>query len=240
MKVSLFIPCITDVFFPNTALSMVRVLERLGVEVHYSNEQTCCGQPAFNTGYHSEARKLAERFLHVMDGSDYIVAPSGSCISMVKIFYGTTLTLGQAALRIANALRDRTYEFSSFISDVLRVDDVGATFPARVTVHDSCHALRELGVQRQVRTLLHYVKGLELVELPEADVCCGFGGTFSVKFSELSSAMADRKISAIDALGVDYVTAVDSSCLMHIQNRLVHSRSTVKTIHIADILAQTA
>jgi L-lactate dehydrogenase complex protein LldE len=240
MTVSLFIPCLTDQFFPHTAMNTVRVLARCGVTVRYDARQTCCGQPAFNTGYHDEASALACRFIDLFADAEYVVAPSGSCTSMVKVFYGDMLELPAPYAERARALRPRLFELASFLVDVLGVEDVGARYAARVTVHDSCHALRELGVRTQVRRLLGHVRDLELVEMPNADVCCGFGGTFAVKYADISAAMGEQKAIAIDEAGVDVVTAVDSSCLMHIEGMLRRRGSRVRALHLADILAETA
>ncbi len=240
MTVSLFIPCLTDQFFPHTAMNTVRVLERCGVSVRYDTRQTCCGQPAFNTGYHDEAAALAMRFLDLFGDAEYVVAPSGSCTSMVKVFYGDMLELPPAFADRARDLRPRIHELSSFLIDVLGIDNVGAVFPHRVTVHDSCHALRELGVQQQVRRLLGKVRGLELVEMNNADVCCGFGGTFAVKYANISTAMGEQKVLSIEQVDVDVVTAVDSSCLMHVEGMLRRRGSRVRAMHLADILAEVA
>ena len=221
---------------------MVRVLERLGVEVEYLDSQTCCGQPAFNTGYHDEARVLAEKYIRLFDSSDadYIVAPSGSCTTMVNIAYGKLLSIPEDLQPALEALQRKTFEFSAFIVDVLKQNDVGAEFAGKVTIHDSCHALRELHIKQQPRELLRHVKGIELIEMQHAETCCGFGGTFAVKHADISTEMVDRKIAEIHSAGVEYVTGVDSSCLMQIEGRLRRLNSTVKTLHIADILAGDA
>ncbi len=241
MKVSLFIPCLTDQLYPGSGMNMLRVLERLGLEVRYDAAQTCCGQPAFNTGYHHEASVLAKKFLDIFDrdGSDYIVAPSGSCTTMVAKFYGTALTLPAEYAAMADRVRGRIHEFTSFLVDVLGVTDVGARFDGTVTLHDSCHALRELHIKQQPRQLLAAVAGLELVEMEAAEVCCGFGGTFAVKFADVSSAMAEEKTDSILRTGAGVVTGVDSSCLMQIDGMLRRRGSTVRTMHIADILGAT-
>ncbi len=238
MKVSLFIPCLTDQLFPATGMHMVRVLERLGLDVRYDPRQTCCGQPAFNTGYHDEARALAKKFLDIFDrdGAEYIVTPSGSCASMVSEFYGRMLDLPDEYAEKADRVRGRVSEFTSFLVDVLGVTEVGARFAGRVTVHDSCHALRELHIKQQPRVLLAHVDGLELVEMDAAEVCCGFGGTFAVKFDEVSAAMAEEKADAIERSGAEVVTGVDSSCLMQIDGMLRRRGSRVRCLHIADIL----
>ncbi len=238
--ISLFIPCINDEFHPGVGMNMVRVLERLGLHVTYDARQTCCGQPMFNSGYHDEAAALACRFLDIFGDSECVVAPSGSCTAMVKVFYGTTLALPDAYREKADRLRSRIHEFTSFLVDVLGVTDVGAALPARVTVHDSCHALRELGIRAQPRALLGAVRGLELVEMPEADTCCGFGGTFAVKNAGISAAMAASKVESILATGAAVVTGVDSSCLMNIQGVIDRRGLPVRAMHIADILAREA
>ena len=238
MRVSLFIPCLTDQLFPESGMNMLRVLRRLGLDVSYDPAQTCCGQPAFNTGYHHEAGMLARKFLDIFDrdGSEYIVAPSGSCTTMVAAFYGRELALSPADAERADRVRDRVREFTSFLVDVLGVTDVSARFEGRVTVHDSCHALRELRIKRQPRVLLEKVAGLELVEMDAAEVCCGFGGTFAVKYDSVSAAMAEEKVDSIIRSGAQVVTGVDSSCLMQIDGMLRRRGSTVRTMHIADIL----
>lgn len=219
-------------------MNMLRVLERLGLDVAYNPAQTCCGQPAFNTGYHHESRVLAQKFLDIFDrdGSEYIVAPSGSCTTMVAEFYGKQLILPDAYMKKAERVRGRIHEFTSFLVDVLGVTDVGASFAGSVTVHDSCHALRELHIKRQPRALLSAVSGLELVEMDAAEVCCGFGGTFAVKFDEVSAAMAEEKVESIERSGAQFVTGVDSSCLMQIDGMLRRKGSSVRAVHIADIL----
>lgn len=238
LKVSLFIPCLTDQFFPDSGMRMLRVLERLGHEVSYDPRQTCCGQPAFNTGYHHEAETLARKFLDIFDrdGAEYIVAPSGSCVTMVAQFYGRMLELPAPYAEAADRVRGRVREFTSFLVDVLGVTDVGAHFAERVTVHDSCHALRELRIKRQPRALLERVEGLELVEMDAAEVCCGFGGTFAVKYADVSAAMAEEKVDSIIRSGATVVTGVDSSCLMQIDGMLRRRGSSVRTLHIAEIL----
>lgn len=239
VRVSLFIPCLTDQLFPASGMNMVRVLERVGVEVTYDRRQTCCGQPAFNTGYHDESRRLAMHFLDVFDGdgADYIVAPSGSCATMVTVFYGELLSLPPEYREMAQRVRGRVREFTSFLVDVLNMENVGASFASRVTVHDSCHALRELHIKRQPRVLLRAVRGLELVEMDEAERCCGFGGTFAVKYDDISTAMLEDKIASIERSGAEVVTGVDSSCLMQIDGMLRRRGLPVRTMHIADILA---
>jgi len=230
MRVALFIPCFVDRFYPEVGKAMVAVLRRLGVEVCFPPEQTCCGQPAFNTGYWDEARTLAKRYCDIFDGYEAVVSPSGSCTAMVRNFYPELL--GEVRHASAN-----TFEFSEFLVKNLGVTDVGAKFPAKVTYHDSCHTLRELRLKEEPRKLLRAVQGLELVEMTEAETCCGFGGTFSVKFPTISTAMDDVKCQSIVATGAQYVVSVDSSCLMQIGGWLRRRNLPVQTKHLAEVLA---
>jgi L-lactate dehydrogenase complex protein LldE len=254
MRVALFIPCFVDQFFPQVGMSMVKVLRRLNVEVDYPARQTCCGQPAFNTGYWDEARKLAQRYCDVFADAEAIVSPSGSCTAMVRNFYPELLAPGvvapvqgasrpaaETAATTANWQRvcANTFEFSEFLVRKLGVTDIGAKFPARVTYHDGCHALRELRLKSEPRELLRRVAGLELVEMGEAETCCGFGGTFSVKFPMISYAMDEVKCASIQTTGAQYVVSTDSSCLMQIDGYLRRQKLPVKTIHLAEVLAAT-
>lgn len=237
MKIHLFIPCLVDQFYPNVAVSMCRVLKKLGVEFVYPTEQTCCGQPAFNSGYHHEARDLAARFVRIFDSAETIVAPSGSCISMVKLFY-PQLELTQTEQRTLERLKPRIFEFSEFLVRELGVVNVGAQFQGRVTYHDSCHLLRELQIEIPPRQLIQNVRGAKFVELDDAKSCCGFGGTFAVKYPEISTAMGTDKVIAIEQTGADVVVANDSSCLMQIAGILSRRKSRVATMHLAELLAQ--
>jgi len=232
MRVALFIPCFVDQFYPEVGKAMVSVLRRLGIECVFPEEQTCCGQPAFNTGYWDEARALARRYCEIFNGYDAVVSPSGSCTAMVRNFYPELL--GSSPPASVN-----TFEFSEFLVKKLGITDVGATFPAKVTYHDSCHTLRELRLKQEPRALLRAVRGLELVEMTEAETCCGFGGTFSVKFPAISTAMDDVKCQSIVATGAQYVVSVDSSCLMQIGGWLRRKNLPVQTKHLAEVLAQT-
>ncbi len=213
---------------------MVRVLRRIGCEVYFPEEQTCCGQPAFNSGYWDEARPVAQQFLKVFEKAELVVGPSGSCVTMVRKFYPELM--GDPSLA---GLR-KFYEFSEFLCDVAKVEDVGASFAHKVTVHDSCHALRELGIREGPRRLLKNVRGLELVEMRNSDECCGFGGTFAVKFGMISAAMGDTKSENAIASGAEFVTSVDPSCLMHLDGVLRRKNAAVQTIHLAEILASEA
>ena len=232
MRVALFIPCFIDQLFPNVGIAMVTVLRRLNVDVYYPEEQTCCGQPAFNTGYWDEARTLATRYCEIFAGADAIVSPSGLCTAMVRNFYPELL--GKATQATAH-----TYEFAEFLVKKLGVTDVGAKFPARVTYHDACHALRELRLKDEPRQLLRNVKGVELVEMDQAETCCGFGGTFSVKFPMISYAMDEVKVTSIQKTGAQYVVSSDSSCLMQIDGYLRRQNLPIKTISLAEVLAAT-
>jgi len=226
MRVALFIPCFIDQLFPNVGIAVVNVLRRLNLEVDYPAAQTCCGQPAFNTGYWDEARQLARRYREVFAGAEAIVCPSGSCTAMIRNFYPQ---LGVTPPAI--------YELAEFLVKILRVTDVGAKFPARVTYHDACHALRELRLKDEPRQLLRKVRGLELVEMNEAETCCGFGGTFSVKFPMISFAMDEVKVKSIQQTGAQYVVSGDSSCLMQIDGYLRRYKVPVRTISLAEVLA---
>lgn len=238
MKVSLFITCIVDQFFPQVGASMVQVLRRLGCEVDFPSEQTCCGQPAFNSGYQSEARDLAERFINIFDNSEYIVSPSGSCASMAKIFYPDLFKHDSANCERARSLASRTHEFTEFVVNVLGVEDVGARYQGKVALHQSCHLLRELNVRSEPLRLLKSVKGIELVELERADLCCGFGGLFSIKYPVISGGMLQEKIDTITRSRAELIVASDMGCLMHIDGGLSRQRLAVKTMHIAELLAK--
>lgn len=234
----MFITCLVDQLCPNVGVAAVEVLRRAGCEVIFDERQTCCGQPAFNTGYRKEARKFAEKFIEIFEESDaeYIVSPSGSCTAMVKHFHEVfpdDKNWRERCERIAA----KTYEFSSFLVNILKTENVEAKFSGKITWHDACHGLRDLNIKDEPRGLLKNVKNAEFVELENADVCCGFGGTFSVKYPEISAAILDNKIAAIEASGADFVTACDASCLMQIGGRLSRINSRVKPLHIAEILA---
>ncbi len=236
-RISLFIPCFVDQFTPQVAIDTVRVLRRLGYELDFPAEQTCCGQPAFNTGYWDEARPVAERFLRVFGQAELVVCPSGSCTTMVRKFYPELLA-GTPLREPAEQLGQRVFEFSEFLVKVAKKLDVGAQFAHKVTFHDACHALRELHLKDEPRQLLRHVKGLELVEMPHVEECCGFGGGFAVKFGMISASMGDSKVQSIEASGAEVVTSLDQSCLMHIDGMLRHRNLPVRTMHLASILAQ--
>jgi L-lactate dehydrogenase complex protein LldE len=240
-KVALFIPCFVDQLNPEVGMDMARVLQRIGYSVDFPEAQTCCGQPGFNSGYWPEARPLAERFVKIFGESnaEAIVCPSGSCTTMVRNFYSELLA-GSSFLAEAAKLATRVFEFSEFLVKVAQRADVGASFPHRVAYHDACHALRELRLKQEPRELLRHVRGLEFVEMPYCEECCGFGGTFATKFPMISSAMGETKAANAEASGAEYVTSTDPSCLMHMDGVLRLRKSPVRTIHLASILAQTA
>jgi L-lactate dehydrogenase complex protein LldE len=236
MKIHLFIPCLVDQFYPNVAVSMCRILKRLGIEYVYLPEQTCCGQPAFNTGYHAEAKELAERFLQIFESAETIVAPSGSCISMTRIFF-PKLDLSPQSRGVMERLGPRMFEFSDFLVSELGIVDVGARFNGKVTYHDSCHLLHELKIEEQPRQLIRHVQGAEFVELDDSQSCCGFGGTFAVKFADVSTAMGADKADAIERTGADVVVANDASCLMQIAGVLSRRNSRIVPMHLTELLA---
>jgi L-lactate dehydrogenase complex protein LldE len=237
-RVSLFVTCIVDQLFPKIGLAMADVIERLGYEVDFPENQTCCGQPAFNSGYRAEARTVARHFLDTFESAECIVVPSGSCTSMVAHHYAELFHKDPKALARVHALEKRIWEFSTFVTQVAGVEDVGARLDEVVTFHDGCHALRELGIRSAPRRLLARVRGLELREMQPAEECCGFGGTFAVKFAELSAAMARTKIEAIERTGARTVVSLDPSCLMQIQGALSRAGSPIRTMHLAEVLAR--
>ena len=222
---------------PEAAVDTVMVLRRIGYSVEYREEQTCCGQPAFNTGYWNEARPCAERFVRVFKDADLIVCPSGSCTTMVRGFYPELLAT--SSLRAdAIALASRTFELSEFLVKVAAVTQVGATCPHSVTYHASCHGLRELHIHDEPLQLLRQVDGLKLIEMARSEECCGFGGTFAAKFPDISSAMGNSKADSVAATGAEFVTATDPSCLMHLEGILGKRHAPTRTIYLASILAQ--
>ncbi len=238
MKASLFITCLVDLFFPEVGEAAVKVLRSQGVQVSFPRGQTCCGQPAFNSGYWDEARAAARHFLDVFEATDgYIVTPSGSCAMMVKQEYPHLFEDNPKMRARAVALADRVYELSSFLVDVLGVEDVGARYEGRVTYHASCHLTRGLGVTEAPRRLLQAVDGLEYVEMKDAGRCCGFGGTFAVKMADVSGAMVEDKITNIRDTQADTLVACDMGCLMQMAGAMRRTNSAIRTCHLAQILA---
>ncbi len=236
MKVQLFIPCFIDQLYPQTAFNMVKVLEKATCEVLYNSNQTCCGQPAFNAGFRDDARAVCSKFLKDFDGADYIVAPSASCVGFVRNYYSTLFDNSSQHNQVKE-LGKRIYEFSEFLIDVLKIENYGAVLNAKATYHDSCAALRECRIKEGPRKLLGHVKGLELVEMNDVETCCGFGGTFAVKFDSISAGMADQKITNAMATGAEYIISTDQSCLMQLDGFIKGKNLPIKTMHIADVLA---
>jgi L-lactate dehydrogenase complex protein LldE len=239
MRIGLFVTCLTDTMFPDTGKAVVRLLERLGHEVEFPAGQSCCGQMHFNSGYRREAEPMARGFTAAFQGYDAIVTPSASCGAMVREYH-PVLAQGDAqfAADVA-AIAPRVHDLATFLTGVLGVTDVGAYFPHRVTYHPTCHSLRKMHVGDAPYQLLRAVRGLELVDLPDAETCCGFGGTFSVKNAEVSAAMCSDKVAAIRQSRAEVVCAGDDSCLMHIGGSLTRTRAGVRTMHLAQILAST-
>ncbi len=245
IKVYIFITCLVDTFFPEVGESMVKVLKELGVEVDFIEEQTCCGQPAYNGGYQDDARAVAERFLSIFDkalNNDpnkdiYIVCPSGSCTSMVKVFYEDIFKNSPELLNKVRFISENTFEFSEFLVKVLKTVDVGAEYKGVITYHDSCHLLRELKIKDGPRELIKSVKGVEFKEMELHDACCGFGGTFSIKFPNVSVSMLDEKIECILNSGADTLVSSDMGCLMNIGGALSRRNIPIKVMHLAELLA---
>ena len=241
MRVALFITCFNDTLFPETGRATVEVLERMGLEVDFPFEQTCCGQMHFNTGYQREAIPLVRRFVRVFKDYEAVVAPSGSCVGMVRELYQMAAGLAndEQLLHEVEELSTRVFELSEFLVKKLRVTDVGAYYPHRVTYHPTCHSLRMLKVGDAPLELLRAVRGIDFVELPEARECCGFGGTFAIKNADTSIAMLGDKLRHVLETEAEVCTAGDNSCLMHIGGGLKRQRAGVATVHLAQILAST-
>jgi L-lactate dehydrogenase complex protein LldE len=241
LRASLFITCFNDTLFPATGIAVTRLLERLGHEVDFPEEQTCCGQMHLNSGYANEAIPLVRRFVRVFGNAEVVVSPSASCVGMVRDQYAKVAELsGDAGLAAeVEALKPRVLELSELLVDRLHVEDVGAYYPHRVTYHPTCHGLRGLGLGDRPLRLLRAVRGIDLVELPQAEECCGFGGTFAVKNADTSAAMLEDKIRCVLDTEAEVCTAGDNSCLMHIGGGLSRLRAGTRTVHLAEILAAT-
>ncbi len=237
-RVNLFVTCLVDQFAPEVGESTVEILESIGIEVEFPADQTCCSQPAFNSGFRKDAKIVASRFLDVFEPtSGPIVCPSGSCVAMVRNFYPELFRDDAHELKRAESVGARVYELSELIVDVMGITDLGASYQAEATYHRCCHLLRELHVDEQPSTLLKAVKGLNLLKMERDEVCCGFGGAFSVKMSEISTAMLDEKLDNIAATGAKTVIAGDTGCIMHMQGGLRRRRSDVQVVHIAEVLS---
>ncbi len=239
-KAALFVTCIIDQFYPQVGVSVVNTLRRLGADVDFPAEQTCCGQPLYNSGFTKEAGKLAKRVLQTFQGDGYVVVPSGSCTAMMRVFYHDLFRGAAELSRQAEDLSGRVYEFSEFLVKVLGVTDAGAQYQGAAAYHPSCHMLREAQVKDEPLELLGSVQDLELPPLPQADTCCGFGGTFAVKFPHISEAMLADKVSSVIESGADTLVSCDMGCLMNIEGALSRQGSPVKVRHLAQILDQQA
>jgi L-lactate dehydrogenase complex protein LldE len=237
VRASIMITCLGDMFFPGVGVAMVTLLRRLGVTVDFPQGQTCCGMPLFNSGYHHDAAAVAARTVGLFADSEHVVVPSGSCAWMVKAEYPGLLKDDPALKAAAEALAKKTHELSQFLVNVLGVTSVGSSFKGTVAYHDSCHLLRGLGESRAPRTLLNGVAGCELVELPGSDECCGFGGSFSVRLPEVSTAILDKKLANAERTGADCLVACDAGCLMQMGGGLSRRGSRVRPVHLAQILA---
>jgi len=236
-RVALFVTCLVDLFRPAVGFAAVRLLEAAGCRVEVPRGQTCCGQPAYNQGDRADTSAIARRMIEAFAGYDYVVAPSGSCAGMLKKHYPEMFAPGSVDAERARDLAERTFELTGFLVDVLAVGSSAVELSVRATYHDSCSSLRELGVRDQPRQLLAGVEGLELAELADAEVCCGFGGTFCIKYPEISTKMVDDKVAAIEATGAELVLAGDLGCLMNIAGRLKRLGSRVEARHVAEVLA---
>lgn len=238
-EVDIFIPCFIDQLFPETGFNMVKVLEKAGCKVHYNPNQTCCGQPAFNAGFWKETDDVGKKFLADFANSDRsVVGPSGSCVGFVRNFYSEIYSNTPMHNYYKN-LRKNLFEFSEFMVDVLKVEDIGGRFNAKITYHDACGALRECKIKEAPRKLLAGIKGLEIIEMNNAETCCGFGGTFAVKFEPISTGMAESKVNDALATGAEYIVSTDYSCLMHIQAFAQKQGKNIKVMHLADLLAKS-
>jgi len=236
MNVQIFIPCFVDQLYPDTAFNMIKVLEKAGCTVSYNTNQTCCGQPAFNAGFWGEAKDVCSKFLKDFKGDEYIVSPSASCAGFVRNYY-SKLFDNSSMHNEVKEVGKRIYEFSEFMVHVLQVQNVGAVLNGKATYHDSCAGLRECKIKTEPRKLLSNVKGLELTELHDVETCCGFGGTFAVKFESISIAMGEQKVENALATGAEYLISTDMSCLMHLQGYITNKGYKLQTMHLADVLA---
>ena len=235
--VTLFIPCLVDTFFPEVGEAMVRIFQRLGNSLSYPSDQTCCGQPAYTAGYRREARIAATRFIDIFENAEAIVCPSGSCVHMVRHHYLELFKNENSYLKRAEKIGAKTFELTEYLVDILQITDLGAEFNARITYHDSCHLRYGLKISEQPRRLLEKVHGCRLVEMDESDRCCGFGGSFAVKYPEISTAMLDDKINSIIASGAEAVVGSDMGCLMNIAGMLNRRRQPIEVLHIVQLLA---
>jgi L-lactate dehydrogenase complex protein LldE len=236
LNVQIFIPCFVDQLYPDTGFNMIKVLEKAGCTVSYNASQTCCGQPAFNAGFWDEAKSVCTKFIKDFKSNDFIVTPSASCAGFVRNYYGKLFENSS----LHNDVKDiskRIYEFSEFMVKMLKVENVGAALNGKATYHDSCAGLRECKIKEEPRKLLTNVKGLSITEMNDVETCCGFGGTFAVKFEAISIGMGEQKVEHALATGADYLISTDHSCLMHLQGYIKHKGYKLQTMHLADVLA---
>jgi L-lactate dehydrogenase complex protein LldE len=236
MKVQLFIPCFIDQLYPQVAFNTVKILEKAGCTVAYNTQQTCCGQPAFNAGFWGESKDVCTKFVQDFDGADYIVSPSASCAGFIRNNYGK-LFENNAFQSPAKKVSSQIFELSEFLVKILGMTELGASFNGKATFHDSCAGLRECNIKEEPRALLSQVNGLELVEMNDTETCCGFGGSFAVKYDTISVAMADQKIDHAIATEAEYIISTDMSCLMHLDGRINFNGQQIKVIHLADVLS---
>ena len=236
MNVQLFIPCFVDQLYPQTAFNMIKVLEKAGCKVRYNPDQTCCGQPAFNAGFWDDARAVCSKFLKDFNSGEVIVAPSASCVGFVKNYY-SKLFDNSSLHNEVKAIGQNIFELSDFLVNKLGITSFGAELNGKATYHDSCAGLRECKIKNEPRQLLQNVKGLEIIEMEDVETCCGFGGTFAVKFEPISIGMAEQKVEHALATGAQYLISTDLSCLMHLQGYIDNKNYNLKTMHIADVLA---
>jgi len=236
MNVQIFIPCFIDQLYPSVAFNMIKVLQKAGCTVSYNTNQTCCGQPAFNAGFWNEAKKVCSKYIEDFSSSDLVVAPSASCAGFVRNYYGK-LFENSSMHKNVKQLGERLYEFSEFLVKVLGVEDFGATLNGKATYHDSCSALRECKIKEEPRRLLSKVAGLELTEMNDVETCCGFGGSFAIKFEPISIAMADQKVNNVLNTNARYLISTDMSCLMHLDGYIRNKGLNIQVLHLADVLA---
>ena len=236
MTVDLFIPCFIDQLYPETGFNTIKILEKLNIEVKYNSEQTCCGQPTFNSGYWDESRDLAYKFCKDFPNDRPVISPSASCIAFVKNYYPELLK-DSIFLTDLKRLEENMFELSDFLVNYMKITDLGSKFEGTITFHDSCSALREYGIKNEPRKLLNKVKGLKIIEMKESDTCCGFGGTFSVKNEAISTAMAQQKVENAIESGAEYIVSTEASCILHMEAYIKKNKSPIKIKHLADILA---
>jgi L-lactate dehydrogenase complex protein LldE len=237
MKVDLFIPCFIDQLRPETAFNTIKVLEKAGCHVNYNVEQTCCGQAAFNAGFWDEAREVGVKFLNEADVNRYVISPSASCVGMIRNSYDFLFQNSSHHNRFRQ-LQKKIFELSEFLTEIMKIEDLGSMLTAKATYHDSCSALRECNIKTQPRKLLEKVQGLQLVEMNDCETCCGFGGAFAVKNESISVAMTEQKVENAMATGAEYIISTDFSCLMQMDSYIKQKNLPIKTLHIADVLAQ--